>query len=358
MEENNEKIVQNNVKEEVNSNIHNQKKKSGITIVLVIIVLILMLAVGIGIGYVLSDKKIFNNTTENTTPTQENKQEQVEKSQDKSKQNMKVTNVIANQIDYKYMIVEGKDSNENTIWEYTTPEENHPMNIVNEGQKLIEIRNGKVYLCDWGKLYILDEQTGNVLSKNTEANIGAAGAHVFGDNENLYVISYLSYLNKFDENGNLLSQTGELWDDGYTQPNKISIEGDNLIVDFGEQGCVTVNKNTLKIRKDTNNSQANITQNQTNTNNEHDIAVTEIKKCLKDENWLKEKEIADGLNLSLKLEKIQEEEKYDGYYSIVTSELEMSNYELRNQYRGLAKIEDTFKISKYELNARPVLVWT
>ena len=68
--------------------------------------------------------------------------------------------------------------------------------------------------------------------------------------------------------------------------------------------------------------------------------------------------IADGLNLSLKLDKIKEEEKYDGYYSIVTSELNMSDQELRNKYRGLSKIEETFKISKSELETRPVLVWT
>lgn len=68
--------------------------------------------------------------------------------------------------------------------------------------------------------------------------------------------------------------------------------------------------------------------------------------------------VADGLNLSLKLDKIAEEEKYDGYYSIVTSELDMSDKELRDKYRGLAKIEETFKITKSELDARPVLVWT
>ena len=68
--------------------------------------------------------------------------------------------------------------------------------------------------------------------------------------------------------------------------------------------------------------------------------------------------IADGLNLSLKSDKIAEEEKYDGYYSIVTSELDMTDQELRNKYRGLAKIEETFKITKSELNTRPVLVWT
>ena len=68
--------------------------------------------------------------------------------------------------------------------------------------------------------------------------------------------------------------------------------------------------------------------------------------------------IADGLNLSLKLDKIAEEEKYDGYYSIVTSELNMSDKELRDKYRGLEKIEETFKITKSELDTRPVLVWT
>ena len=36
----------------------------------------------------------------------------------------------------------------------------------------------------------------------------------------------------------------------------------------------------------------------------------------------------------------------------------MSDHELRNKYRGLSKIEETFKITKSELEARPVLVWT
>ena len=62
--------------------------------------------------------------------------------------------------------------------------------------------------------------------------------------------------------------------------------------------------------------------------------------------------------LSLDEEKIQEEEKYDGYYSIVTSELDMSDLEMRNIYRGLALIEDTFKISKSDFDSRPVFTRT
>ena len=66
--------------------------------------------------------------------------------------------------------------------------------------------------------------------------------------------------------------------------------------------------------------------------------------------------VSDGCELSLNQEKIDEDAKYDGYYSIVTSEEHLSDIELRNIYRGLAKIEETFKITKSEFNARPINV--
>jgi transposase len=66
--------------------------------------------------------------------------------------------------------------------------------------------------------------------------------------------------------------------------------------------------------------------------------------------------IPDGSELSLDLEKIEEDSKFDGYYSIVTSEENLSDLELRNIYKGLAKIEETFKITKSEFDARPVNV--
>ena len=69
-------------------------------------------------------------------------------------------------------------------------------------------------------------------------------------------------------------------------------------------------------------------------------------------------EIPKGLELSLKLDKIQEEEKYDGYYSIVTSEKHLSDKEIRDIYKGLWKIEESFKITKNNLETRPVYVWT
>jgi len=69
-------------------------------------------------------------------------------------------------------------------------------------------------------------------------------------------------------------------------------------------------------------------------------------------------EIPDGVKLSLKLERIAEEEKYDGYYSIVTSEKELSDQEIRDIYRGLWEIEESFKIIKSEFRARPIYLRT
>jgi len=55
-------------------------------------------------------------------------------------------------------------------------------------------------------------------------------------------------------------------------------------------------------------------------------------------------------------DKLAEEEKYDGYYAIVTSELEMLDQQIIDTYRGLWEIEETFKVTKGTLEARPVYV--
>lgn len=60
--------------------------------------------------------------------------------------------------------------------------------------------------------------------------------------------------------------------------------------------------------------------------------------------------------LSLDEEKIAEEEKFDGYYMIVSSEFDKTPNEIIDIYRGLWRIEETFKVTKSELDARPVYV--
>ena len=69
-------------------------------------------------------------------------------------------------------------------------------------------------------------------------------------------------------------------------------------------------------------------------------------------------EIVEGTSLSLDIEAIKEQEKFDGYYAIVTSELDYSDQKMREVYRELINIEDSFKITKSNLETRPVYVWT
>lgn len=54
--------------------------------------------------------------------------------------------------------------------------------------------------------------------------------------------------------------------------------------------------------------------------------------------------------------KLQEEERFDGYYAIITSELDKSDEEVIEIYRGLWRIEESFKVTKSDLKSRPVYV--
>ena len=60
--------------------------------------------------------------------------------------------------------------------------------------------------------------------------------------------------------------------------------------------------------------------------------------------------------LSLDEDKIAEEEKLDGYYMIVSSEFNKTDDEIIDIYRELWRIEETFKVTKSELEARPIYV--
>lgn len=66
-------------------------------------------------------------------------------------------------------------------------------------------------------------------------------------------------------------------------------------------------------------------------------------------------EIIDtGKMLFLDKEKIAQDELLDGYYAIVTSEFNESDERIVELYHGLWRIEETFKITKSYLDARPV----
>lgn len=56
--------------------------------------------------------------------------------------------------------------------------------------------------------------------------------------------------------------------------------------------------------------------------------------------------------------KLEEERRLDGYYVIITSETSMPDDDVIDTYRGLWRIEESFKITKSDLEARPVWVRT
>ncbi len=58
----------------------------------------------------------------------------------------------------------------------------------------------------------------------------------------------------------------------------------------------------------------------------------------------------------LDMDKITEDEKYDGYYAIITSEVSMPDHEVAKAYHGLWEIERSFRITKSNLQSRPVFV--
>jgi transposase len=58
----------------------------------------------------------------------------------------------------------------------------------------------------------------------------------------------------------------------------------------------------------------------------------------------------------LDLEKIEKQRLFDGYFCIVTSELSYDEKKIREVYHGLWKIEESFRILKSDIYARPIFL--
>ena len=56
-------------------------------------------------------------------------------------------------------------------------------------------------------------------------------------------------------------------------------------------------------------------------------------------------------------EKYERDLALDGYYTIVTNNLELHPFDIIKHYRQLSKIEESFKVTKTDLEGRPVYVW-
>lgn len=55
--------------------------------------------------------------------------------------------------------------------------------------------------------------------------------------------------------------------------------------------------------------------------------------------------------------KIEEAARYDGYYAIITNNQSLTTEQVSKIYGGLWKIEESFRVLKTDLRARPVFVW-
>ncbi|MDD4503625.1 MAG: IS1634 family transposase [Clostridiaceae bacterium] len=65
-----------------------------------------------------------------------------------------------------------------------------------------------------------------------------------------------------------------------------------------------------------------------------------------------------GKILQIDEKKLKDEEALDGYYVIVTSEMKETDDRIIEMYRGLWRIEESFRVTKSDLEARPVFVST
>jgi transposase len=85
-----------------------------------------------------------------------------------------------------------------------------------------------------------------------------------------------------------------------------------------------------------------------------------IEKFLKKMEFSKETGEAVKIvtRLSIDEKKVQEYLDLLGYYTLMTSEIEKTEEEIINKYHGLSRIEDSFRITKSDLEGRPVYVRT
>ena len=65
-----------------------------------------------------------------------------------------------------------------------------------------------------------------------------------------------------------------------------------------------------------------------------------------------------GHNWVLDEQRIAADAEMDGYYCIITSEQEWDERDIIEAYRGLSRIEESFRVLKGAMDARPVYVWT
>lgn len=68
--------------------------------------------------------------------------------------------------------------------------------------------------------------------------------------------------------------------------------------------------------------------------------------------------VSGDMVVSMNDEKIAVDARWDGLHGIITNATGLSPAELLERYRGLWRIEETFRVSKHDLKMRPIFHWT
>ena len=68
--------------------------------------------------------------------------------------------------------------------------------------------------------------------------------------------------------------------------------------------------------------------------------------------------MADTITRGLDEDKVSEDAKYDGYFCLITSEIDYDYKKILEVYGSLWKIEESFRITKNELETRPIYLST
>ncbi|MBI3901122.1 MAG: transposase, partial [Chlamydiia bacterium] len=68
--------------------------------------------------------------------------------------------------------------------------------------------------------------------------------------------------------------------------------------------------------------------------------------------------LTKGGTATLNLEAIAKDEKWDGFFGIVTDHKTLSSANILSQYRGLWQVEAAFRLTKHNLSTRPIFHWT
>lgn len=178
--------------------------------------------------------------------------------------------------------------------------------------------------------------------KNKDGYVFSKSVHGknLSDIEKKWVLLDNDYVIVNDDKGNPIYKIKECVDDF---EYKFEIDGKKYKYKFREKRVVSYNyalakKQQAEIRKQVDKAQS-LTAIKTIQREEYGDAVKYVN--------------FDGI-CSINLEKIKEDMELAGYNMIVTSEIDKSAKEIYDIYHGLWRIEESFRITKSYLDARPV----